>query len=68
MLKVSFTSEEEKELLIAKYSPTYELTETCYLYTGNELRFVEKVNGLTTEERIKALEDTTNQMLLGGLL
>lgn len=67
MITVSFRSEEEKNELIKKYSTNFELVETCYLYNGNELRFAEKINGLTTEERLKALEDTTNQILLGGL-
>ena len=53
MITISFVSEEEKIKLIEKYSKEYELIETRYLFTGNELVFREKVNGLTLEERLQ---------------
>lgn len=77
MITVSFVSEEEKTKLIEKYSVEYELTETRYLFTGNELVFKEKVLGLTVEERLlqqenkiqeqeKAIMELT-QLLAGGV-
>ncbi|MGR6899536.1 hypothetical protein [Rummeliibacillus sp. BSL5] len=56
MLTVSFESEEEKQTLIEKFSNEYELVETSYLFTGNELKFKEKVKGLTMDERIEEQE------------
>ncbi|WP_150284170.1 hypothetical protein [Rummeliibacillus sp. TYF-LIM-RU47] len=56
MMTITFVSEEEKERLIEKYSQEYELKETRYLFTGNELVFQEKVNGLTLEERLQEQE------------
>lgn len=66
MLTVSFVSEEEKQQLIEKYSTDYELIETRYLFSGNELIFQEKVNGLTLEERI-ALQEQQLQEQAGAI-
>lgn len=52
MIIISFTSEEEKRKLIEEFSVEYELFETCYLFSGNELRFKKKVSGMTVEERL----------------
>lgn len=57
MITISFTSEEEKAKLIEEFSIEYELYETCYLFTGNELRFKKKVSGLTVEERLLQQEN-----------
>lgn len=56
MITVSFISEEEKQSLIEKYSSDYELVETRYLFTGNELKFKEKISGLTVDERLSQQE------------
>lgn len=56
MLTVSFESEEEKQTLIEKFSNEYELVETRYLFTGNELKFKKKISGLTVDERLSQQE------------
>lgn len=56
MLTVSFESEEEKQTLVEKFSNEYELVETHYLFTGNELKFKKKISGLTVDERLSQQE------------
>lgn len=56
MLTVSFESEEEKQTLVEKFSNEYELVETRYLFTGNELKFKKKISGLTVDERLSQQE------------
>ena len=74
MITVSFETEEGKNRLITEYSTDYELVETRYLFTGNELKFKKKVNGLTMDEQIAELQQSQIEqdelimsLLLGGL-
>lgn len=73
LVTISFVSEEEKVALIEKYSSEYELIETRYLFSGNELKFKKKVSGLTVDERLsqqesKILEQEQAIMELTALL
>lgn len=67
MLTVSFETEEQKVSLIEQYSLTHELVETRYLFNGNELKFKEKVNGMTVDERLGEVEQAVNFIIIGGI-
>lgn len=65
MIKISFTTEDEKDALIRLYLKNgYILKETQYLFTGNNLIFETSTDLI---QRISEVETAINTILLGGI-
>lgn len=66
MITISFTSENEKEIIINALKNDYLLKDVFYLVEGNKMTF-EKINKDVLEKRIENLELAMNDLLLGGV-